>query len=661
MAARSVSHFSKFLVVAVLLCAGLVLVAWQGNGLPVVHAYHTPEEVEAYRGTQERALATGQNTYFMASGNCAGCHGHDPSGYASVTAEGQDVNVVDDWRSSIMANAARDPFWRAKVSHEVLVNPAHQAALENKCTACHAPMGNFENHYTGQGLYSIAQLEQDTIAIDGVSCVPCHIQREDSIELFFSGNLHFDTLNRPLFGPYADVDIFGAPMESFVGYAPKYGAQILDAGLCAGCHTLITETADPDGNPSGDEFTEQATYHEWLNSEFNNREHPETGITCQGCHVPLLDDDIGVVLSANYIFLQPKTPFGQHHFAGANLFMLNMLKENGDTLNVTATDAQFDSTIERTNRMLRQHTLLLETSVASRTADTAFVDVKLTNLAGHKFPSGYPSRRAWVELTVTDDIGDTLYHNGGFNDGGEIEGIDPIWEPHHDIITTANMVQIYEMVMGDVNGDFTTVLERAKEPLKDNRLAPSGFSSTHITWDTTRIVGAAFTDPDFNHVNGVEGSGTDVVHYHVPVNGETGGLHIRANVWYQTAPPRFVADMFTHTSPEIDLFQNLYNNQGNAPFLVRSNAIVDFSSGIDDLRELGVHIFPNPVRDGILTISGMDARVLGLEVYDVGGRKVAERLGYNRGSWQLRLPGSGTYVVVIRTTERSFVERVVAL
>jgi hypothetical protein len=135
MAARSVSHFPKLLVVVALVCAGLVLVAWQGNGVPVAHAYHTPEEVEAYRGTQERALATGQNTYFMASGNCAGCHGHDPSGYASVTAEGQDVNVVDDWRSSIMANAARDPFWRAKVSHEVLVNPAHQAALENKCTA----------------------------------------------------------------------------------------------------------------------------------------------------------------------------------------------------------------------------------------------------------------------------------------------------------------------------------------------------------------------------------------------------------------------------------------------------------------------------------------------------------------------------------------------
>ncbi|MBK9422399.1 MAG: T9SS type A sorting domain-containing protein [Flavobacteriales bacterium] len=661
MAAHYVTRIPKVFIVVALLCAGLSLAAWKGHGVPVAHAYHTPDELSAYRGTQQRALATGQNTYFMASGNCAGCHGHDPSGYAMVTAEGKDVNVVDDWRSSIMANAARDPFWRAKVSHEVQVNPAHQAGLENKCTTCHAPMGNFESHYTGQGLYSIAQLQQDTIAIDGVSCVPCHIQRKDSIDRFFSGQLHFDTLGRPLFGPYATADIFGAPMESFVGYVPKYGSQILDAGLCAGCHTLITETADLDGNPSGDEFVEQATYHEWLNSDFNDREHPETGITCQGCHVPLLDDDIGVVLSANYIFLQPKTPFGQHHFAGANLFMLNMLKDNGDTLKVTATDAQFDSTIERTNRMLRQHTLLIETTVANRTADTAFVNVKLNNLAGHKFPSGYPSRRAWVELIVTDDNGDTLYHNGGVGSNGEIIGIDPLWEPHHDQITSPDQVQIYEMVMGDVNGDVTTVLERAKDPLKDNRLAPSGFSSTHPTYDTTRIVGTAFTDPDFNHENGMEGSGTDVVHYHVPVNGITGGLHIRANVWYQSAPPRSVADMFTYSGPEIDLFQNLYNTQGNAPFLVRSNAIVDLSSGIDDLRELGVRMFPNPVRDGILTITGMDARVLGVEVYDASGRKVSELKGGNRATWQLRLPSNGTYVVVIRTAARNFVERVVAL
>ena len=56
---------------------------------------------------------------------------------------------------------------------------------------------------------------------------------------------------------------------------PCIGAHINDAGLCAGCHTLITETADLDGNLTGDEFVEQATYHEWLNSIFNTDANPE--------------------------------------------------------------------------------------------------------------------------------------------------------------------------------------------------------------------------------------------------------------------------------------------------------------------------------------------------------------------------------------------------
>ena len=40
----------------------------------------------------------------------------------------------------------------------------------------------------------------------------------------------------------------------------------------------------------------------------------------------------------------------------------------------------------------------------------------------------------------------------------------PTYEPHHDVITQGDQVQIYEMVMGDVNGDVTTVLERAEGP-----------------------------------------------------------------------------------------------------------------------------------------------------------------------------------------------------
>lgn len=654
----------RTLVVATLLGAVALSVSWSNGKLPVAKATSHKGLLTdgAFREAHSFALDSSQNTYFVGSGHCNGCHGHDPSGHAMVTVEGRDVNVVDAWRSSMMANSARDPFWRAKVSHEVLVNPAHQELLENKCTACHAPMGHFEHHMTGQGNYSIAYMEQDDIALDGVSCTPCHMQSADGIGKFFSGQLHFDTDGRPLYGPYPDEDIFGAPMEAFVNYTPLYGEHILDAGLCAGCHTLITQTADINGNLTGDEFIEQATYHEWLNSEFNNDEHPATGITCQGCHMPLLNDTIGVVLSANYGFLQPKSPFGEHHFAGANSFMLNMLKEHSDTLNVTAYPQQFDTSIARTLRMLQQHTLMLEASVPWRDADTAWIDLKLTNLAGHKFPSGYPSRRAWVQLVVTNAVGDTLYNNGAPSADGDIAGHDEPWEPHYDRITAADQVQIYEMVMGDVNGNYTTVLERAKAPLKDNRLAPAGFTTGHITYDTTRIVGAATTDPDFNRFqDGTQGSGTDIVHYHVPMGGHTGLINISAHVWYQSAPPRAMADMFSYSSPEIDLFKGMFLAADHSPVLVKTTAITDMSVGIDDLRELGVRIFPNPVRNGMLVVDGLDARTTGLEVYDAGGRLVGTRGMATDRQWSLRLPSPGTYIVVVRTKERLFVERVVNL
>jgi hypothetical protein len=50
-----------------------------------------------------------------------------------------------------------------------------------------------------------------------------------------------------------------------------------------------------------------------------------------------------------------------------------------------------------------------------------------------------------------------------------------IVEPHYQIINRPDQAQIYEMVMGDVNGQFTTVLMRGYAPLKDNRLPPIGF------------------------------------------------------------------------------------------------------------------------------------------------------------------------------------------
>ncbi|MFN3875321.1 MAG: hypothetical protein ACK4L7_05380, partial [Flavobacteriales bacterium] len=133
-----------------------VLVAWNQQSLPAASArYHTQAEIDAFRGGGQ-GLASGANNFFRASGDCYGCHGPDNFGpvFANRDANGHDVNPIDAWRSTMMGNSARDPFWRAKVSHEVSVNPGHQAALEDKCTSCHAPMGRYDKHLMGAGPFS---------------------------------------------------------------------------------------------------------------------------------------------------------------------------------------------------------------------------------------------------------------------------------------------------------------------------------------------------------------------------------------------------------------------------------------------------------------------------------------------------------------------------
>jgi hypothetical protein len=218
-------------------------------------------------------------------------------------------------------------------------------------------------------------------------------------------------------------------------------------------------------------------------------------------------------------------------------------------------------------------------------------------------------------------------------------------------------------VMADVNGDKTTVLERASTKLKDNRLAPQLFTTQHYTYDTATIAGVLASDIDFNYDEfGVEGSGTDIVHYHVPMNGYIGLVNVSAKVWYQSSPPKYMEQMFTQHSAEIDTFRNMYQEADNSPFLVHETSFADLSVGVDNVEELGVHIAPNPVIDGVLNVLGLSNQVNSVEVFDLHGKLIAQQAKPNGRQWQVRLPqGSATYLVVIRAAGRRFVERVVSL
>ncbi len=554
--------------------------------------------------------------FFATSGLCENCHSRDSQLYAQVDTFGNDINVIDDWKATMMANSARDPFWRAKVSHEILVNPSHAANIETSCTSCHAPLGNHRARLRGAEHYLISDMLQDTFGIDGVSCGACHHQSEEELGQLNSGHINWDT-SRVIYGPY--LFPFEQPMELFVGFKPVWSEHINDAGLCASCHTLIVESLDLDGNPTGTTFVEQATYHEWLNSVYNTDD-----VSCQKCHIPQLDQK--VVIADGYGSISAKTPFGLHEMAGANTMMLKLMKENRLELGIPASTANFDSTLNYTFKMLQEKTLDLDLALTGIDMDSVYFSVGLTNKAGHKFPSGYPSRRAFVEFVVLTETGDTLFQSGVLDNNYEVKGQDPHYEPHYQTINQSEQVQIYQLVNGDVNGQFSTVLERGFQVLKDNRLPPLGFSTSHAVYDTTQIAGMALTDPDFNIENSMEGSGKDIVHYHIPLNGYAGGnLQVSARVLYQSLPPKWMAEMFGVSSPEIDKFKAMYEKADRSAVVIASQNLKDiYVKGVStkDLpADLDLVLVPNPSMDGWVNLQSQAAtEVEFIQVYNALGQ-----------------------------------------
>ena len=638
--------------------------------------YHSRAFMSAYGGLPDTT-----NSMFTGSGKCAGCHASDPNYYASIVGQtfpafpmpdGHDVNPTDMWRSSIMANSAKDPFWRAKVTHEVEINPSHQAELEDKCTSCHAPLGHFAAHNDGFEHYSLDMLVQDSLALDGISCVACHQQSLDESGVNYSGIMYFDSAI--IYGPYGlgkdEPPIYDLPMLTYSNYLPIYGSHISESRICADCHSLIVNSVDLEGNYTGTQYVEQATYHEWINSAFSGlgvdlpEDADEFESTCQSCHMPQIDAP--VIISSGYAFLEPRTPYGLHQLAGANTAMLEIMRDNLQQLGLTATEEQFDSTLLWTQQMLTEQTLDLEILSSSWNdiipGESSYeVIIRLRNKAGHKFPSGYPSRRAFIEFLITSLEGDTIFHSGKLDSSGaSIVNADEVglsdYESHYDLITSEEQVQIYEVVDGDVTGNPTNIQERAAIKLKDNRLVPYGFSMNHNVYDTTSIVGNALFDTNFN-MNGINtGTGTDDITYSISAEyfGSEANFNLTVNVWYQSMPPRWVESMFDYETPEIDLFENLYENHGAAPILIASqSSVINLTESIEVVENKSfVNVFPNPTSSDFITLNwnSLDANSV-YELYNSAGSRVGGgALNSSSGSKVIDLPfAKGMYILKIHS------------
>jgi mono/diheme cytochrome c family protein len=457
-----------------------------------------------------QSLPDGYNELFAGSGECAVCHN------SQISPDGFSVAIADDWRSTMMANASRDPLWRAKVSAEVDANPMHKEFIEDKCSKCHAPAGNVNIHHLDGGNYLLANLYTDPFGLDGVQCTICHQITPSSM----GTNSAAFTIGteKIIYGPYQAP--FAGPMVNFTAYTPMFSDHINNSELCGTCHTLLTHPVSPEGEVYENEFVEQSILQEWKNSIY-----PDENTNCQTCHIPRISGP--VTISNTPPWLDGQDFFGQHHFVGANIFMNRIFQENAEDLDLTASLTQLQNTESRTNLLLQEKAVTITVDELERNENSLTISLELKNLGGHKLPAGFPSRRVFIEFIAVDALGDTILHSGKTTPDFRIIGEDSGYEPHHEVISGDNQVQIYEMVMGDVAGNPTTELLSAHSHLKDNRLPPKGFTSGHISYDTVRIAGSAIEDPDFNRRNGLEGSGSDLILYDIPITNNLSGYHTR--------------------------------------------------------------------------------------------------------------------------------------
>jgi hypothetical protein len=484
-----------------------------------------------------------------------------------VDETGADVSIDTAWRSTMMANAARDPYWLASVRGEVLNNPHLQAVIEDKCAVCHMPMAHVSADAGGgegktlDGGFLDPDDSLHSLAIDGVSCTFCHqIGQEGLGEAdSFSGGFVIDTElpsgKREAFGPYEVSEGLVKIMQVASGYVPVEGPQASESALCATCHTLYTPYVDAAGEVAG-VFPEQMAFFESQASSFGS-------MSCQDCHMPAADGGVQLSVTGG----PPRSPFSQHQFVGGNVYGLEILKRFGPEMSVTASSAQFGDTQELVLEQLQNRTASISLDDVSVDGSTLTADVSISSMVGHKYPTGFPSRRSWIHLTVQDAEDQVVFESGAANPDGSIEGNDndadpAAYEPHYTLIDNPDQVQIYEPIIGDTEGAVTTVLLRGAGYLKDNRLLPAGFDKASAHEDIA-VHGAALEDEDFR-------GGGDLLRYAIDVGDSQGPFKVLVELLYQPIGYRWADNIRLYDSPEPARFVEYYEQVPNLPVVVDS-------------------------------------------------------------------------------------------
>ena len=468
-------------------------------------------------------------------GVCSGCHGG--------TDNGHNVRPVTTWSGSLMANAGRDPlFW---ASLDVANNDV--PGIGEWCLRCHSPGGWLEGRATpptgspdGCGLFG--EIDSTDNDFEGLECSFCHRMQvnpspppgQQSV-YYENGQYWIDDTSCPTSfepcrkGPYNYAGGLPQPPHGW-----EKSPYHFNSDNCGNCHNVtnpILTLIDSNGIDTGILVPVERTYKEWEQSSYS-----PTGsnhLTCQNCHMPDATHDPAYPSISPEINRTGDLPI--HELAGGNAWVPQVLK--GDYPNL-GRGGQYDATTAWAVEMLeRSATVEISLPNPVQASGDLEIGVRVTNLGGHKLPTGYPEgRRMWLDVLLRDGAGATIWQSGA-------------WDPITGALAQDPQLKVYEVKPGiwDHNGTGTCdASDSSGNPLfhfalnncivLDNRIPPAGFTGMNDI--ETRPVN--YTYPETSPGSGVLVNFDDTS-YTVPIPGSFGdNLTVEATLQYQTTSDDYV-------------------------------------------------------------------------------------------------------------------------
>lgn len=508
---------------------------------------------------------------------CSGCHGAWDTGSPAHA-----YMPYNTWAGSMMAHAARDPlFWAA-----LDVAEADIPGAGDYCLRCHTPTGWLEGRVRKTGIGTLIEGsngcflagshdEPEYMGGDysGLTCNFCHRLTETGpageTAPPGSGNFWIDDADECVnsqgthpgepcrYGPYD----YAASDPRVPHHAWAY-SRFLDRGaVCGVCHDVTTPITDagpartlilPDGTDSQVPMPIERTFMEWRHSEFADLVFRDRmgddlaqvpalarGATCQDCHMAGSPDPTAHACTLN----EPGSRAGDlpvHEFVGANTWVPAIIRGEyaaglDGGFSTLFADA-LDQTIARARQMLTQRSALVETTVTAAGPAALAVAVKVTNLTGHKLPTGYgEGRRMWLHVVARNGAGQILWENGR-------------WDPATGLLAQDAQTRVYETLQGiwnPVSGSCEVEDGQGRKQFhfvlnnciaKDNRIPPLGFrGGQHLEIRPTgHVYPPTGTDPAHlvNH---------DVAEYLVPLPpGTSGPVTVTATLKFQIASDDYI-------------------------------------------------------------------------------------------------------------------------